>query len=308
MSESCFTVVVCTRDRVEDLTRCLESLAHQFGDGDGQGWDVLVVDNGSSDGTSDYVRSMIEGYPVPLYLEREERMGLSIARNTGLRSAKGSAVVFVDDDVSFHDGWVKAWEEGFVDGSIVAAGGPIHPVFPDSVPAWFRDGVMGDGGTTTGHYYNGEEKVECDPKMGIGSPSGGNMAIRRKVALDVGGFREDLGWARKRIPAEETDLFARLRESDAKIFYFPGPVVNHHLDEQRTNIKYLRLWHRGYGRASILMKSPIGPLRWLLIFGEQAVNLAYFSIRLCLPGGQRCFRAHRKQGQAMGRLAQMVGL
>lgn len=134
------------------------------------------------------------------------------------------------------------------------------------------------------------------------------MAIRRSLALHIGGFREDLGLGKKTIPAEETDLFSRMRADGAKILYMPAPSVNHHLDMGRTNLKYWRRWHRGFGRASVLMKPPGSPLSWLLKFTEHLFNVAYFSLRILLPGGKRSFRAHRKQAQAAGRLAQMIGI
>ena len=134
------------------------------------------------------------------------------------------------------------------------------------------------------------------------------MAIRRSRALQVDGFREDLGLGKKMIPAEETDLFSRMRADGAKILYMPAPSVSHHLDMSRTNIKYWRRWHVGSGRASVMMKPPKSPISWLLKFTEHLFNLAFFSLRILLPGGKRSFRAHRKQGQAVGRLAQMIGI
>jgi len=303
-----FTVVICTKDRREDLARCLGSLSPQLREVEGERWDVLVVDNASSDGTSDSVRALEGGYPATIQVIREERLGLAIARNTGLREAKGEVVIFVDDDVTFHEGWLEAWEGAFSDDTISAAGGPIHPVFPDSVPEWYRDGVMADGGTTTGHYDHGEEVKSFHPGSEVGHPRGGNMAIRRELALEVGGFREDLGWGKKKIPGEETEFFKRLHASGASINYLPTATVSHHLDAGRTNLSHLREWHKGYGRASILMKPPGGVVAWSLKFIEQAVNYVCFSLRLLLPGGSRNFRAHRKQRQAVGRLSQMMGL
>ncbi len=248
-----FTVVICTKDRCASLTRCLESLANQLHGAKSETWDVLVVDNASSDGTSEGVRALEVTFSVALQVMREERLGLAIARNTGLREARGEVVVFVDDDVTFHEGWVKAWEDAFSDSSVAAAGGPIIPVFPDAVPAWYREGIMAEGGATTGYYHHGEEVLVCEPRAGVGYPFGGNMAIRRSRALQVDGFREDLGLGKKMIPAEETDLFSRMRADGAKILYMPAPSVNHHLDMGRTNLKHWRRWHRGSGRAYILI-------------------------------------------------------
>jgi len=224
-----------------------------------------------------------------------------------LRQAAGEVVIFVDDDVTFFEGWTSAWEEAFVDASVAAAGGPILPVFPDSVPRWYREGLMADGGTTTGHYDYGSEVLTYRPRSAVGHPRGGNMAVRRAQALEIGGFREDLGWGKKKIPGEETEFFNRLHAQIGGILYLPHARVHHHLDEERMDFAHLRAWHEGYGRASILMKPPMGPLRWSLKFIDQTIALAYYSVRLTLPGGSRNFRAHRKQRQAVGRLTQMMG-
>lgn len=302
-----FTVVICTKDRIKDLSRCLKSLAESLaGEKPGQ-WDVLIVDNASSDGTGDQACVLAEGYPVRLSVTREERLGLAIARNTGLREARGEIVIFVDDDITFFSGWISAWEKAFLDDSLAAAGGPIIPVFPDSVPDWYREGVIADGGTT-GLYEHGCEVSEYEADNGVGHPRGGNMAIRRMLALQSGGFREDLGWGKKKIPGEETEFFKRLHAEGNRILYLPGARVHHHLNESQMNLKHFREWHEGYGRASILMKPPVGHLSWSLKFIEQALNLAWGSLRLTIPGGARNFRAHRKQRQAIGRISQMIGL
>ena len=73
------------------------------------------------------------------------------------------------------------------------------------------------------------------------------------------------------------------------------------------NLKHLREWHEGYGRASVLMKPHRGPLSWSLKFLEQVLNFLCYSLFLTLPGGAYSFRAHRRQRQAVGRLAQMIG-
>ena len=140
MESPTFTVIVCTKDRREDLSRCLESLATLLRERGSSRWDVLVVDNASSDGTSEHARALKEGFPVKLSVTREERLGLAIARNTGLREASGEIAIFVDDDVTFFEGWIGAWEQAFGDGALAAAGGPITPVFPESVPTWYREG------------------------------------------------------------------------------------------------------------------------------------------------------------------------
>ena len=308
MMNQTFTLVICTKDRRDDISKCMESLSQRLRESEPKAWDVLVVDNAASDGTGDVARGFQRDYPVPVSVIREDRLGLAIARNTSLREAKGGVVVFVDDDVTFHSGWIEAWEQAFSDPTVTAGGGPIHPVFPASVPSWFKEGLMEDGGASTSYYYFGDEGKEISPGGETGLPIGANMAVKRKEALEQGGFNEDLGWGKKRIPCEETEFFQRLWKSGAKVVYTPLPCVDHHLPEGRLNLEFVRQWHRGYGRASIMMRPNKSPVSWLLKFIEQGFNLLFFGLRLALPGGSRNFRAHRKQSQAIGRLAQMMGV
>ncbi len=300
-----FTVIICTKDRRADVARCLDSLAAEL---PRPNWDVLVIDNASTDDTSEFVRDQAAKYPVTLRVIYEEQAGLSYARNRGLIESNSQYVIFVDDDVSFHSGWCQAFEECAQSYSCAAAGGTIIPVFPDEVPSWYVKGVMADGGTTTGNYQPSKVAAAITEGGLIGHPRGGNMLLDRQLVIDLGSFRVDLGWGKKRIPAEETELFKRIHASGGVVRFTPKATVNHHLDAGRMNLPYLRKWHIGYGRASILMRPPKNQLRWLFKFVEQIFNIIFYSLRLHLPGGQRNFRAHRKQRQSLGRVMQMLGL
>jgi GT2 family glycosyltransferase len=306
MDHPSFTVVICTKDRRDSLARCLESLAGELRNADSKFWSVLVVDNASSDGTSELVRSISSDFPVELRVIREEQPGVAFARNTGLRQAKGGIVVFADDDVTFHQDWASAWGDVFTAPEVDGGGGPILPVFPAPVPDWFRAGLFSEGGGTIGHYDCGDQKMALKLGTEFAFPATGNAAVRRSTALALGGFREDLGWGKdKKIPGEDTELFSRIHSTGGKIIYTPAPKVDHHLTEQMVKIEYFRQWHEGYGQASTLMKPGYSPLHWTLKCIEQLANLLYYSILLVLPRGDRNFRAHRKQSQAKGRLTQL---
>jgi GT2 family glycosyltransferase len=283
-------------------------LAIRLAEAEAVGWDVLVVDNASKDKTEEVVCALIPEFPVALRVIEERHQGVAFARNTGLREASGDVVVFADDDVTFGEGWVAAWEEVFTDPSVAAGGGPILPVFPPSSAAWLMKSLMAERGGPTGFYHCGDEKRVREKTDQFNFPQTANAAVRRSVALAAGGFREDLGWGKeKRIPGEDTELFRKLYHTGAKVLYSPAPKVDHYLTEEMVEVEYFRQWHRGYGRASVLMKSPFSTLAWASKFCEQVATLIIYSVRLHLPGGSRCLRAHRKQSQARGRLAQLAG-
>jgi glycosyltransferase involved in cell wall biosynthesis len=114
-------VVVCSYNGAEKLSTCLEALTRQFAT-----VDVLVVDDGSSDGTGDIARGF--GYPV---FRHEHNMGISAARNTGLRHATSTVVAFCDDDcvppVDWTERLLVAWRSN---PEITVLGGTVEVDHP----------------------------------------------------------------------------------------------------------------------------------------------------------------------------------
>lgn len=318
-SDATYSIVICTRNRRDVLTQCLNSIAREAEARAANStaaleWDVWVIDNGSSDGTDQRVQEFQSDYPLALHLVREERTGHSVARNRALRESRADVLVYLDDDATIHPGWFEAYERAFEDPEVIGAGGPVLPILPEGLPTWFHRGLMeGDGGLTA-KYHHGDAQLDYAPRNSEGGrgaaahPRGCNMACRRELSLELGGFREDLGWGASRIPADETEFYQRLHQSGGRILYLPEAKIDHHLDAGRLEVRYLRRWYRGYGRASILMRPPTKPFGWFAKFAEQSLTLVGFSLRLALPGGQESFRAHKKQSVALGRLAQMLGL
>ena len=111
-------VVICTRDRPHDLERCLASLPHQTL----QPHQIIVVDNASADDRTEVVARRAGAIYV-----REDRAGLDIARNAGMRAATGDIVAFTDDDVVLHERWLERLESAFDDPRVLAATGLVLP-------------------------------------------------------------------------------------------------------------------------------------------------------------------------------------
>lgn len=251
-SEPALTVAICTRNRRDSVLRALASLARQE---TRAAWDVLVVENASEDDTSTAVAAVAREFPVPLAVTSEPALGLSHARNRALALASGRAIVYLDDDATCRAGWVEAHADGLAAAGVVATGGPIFPVLPpDLEPAW-RAFLEQQIGGPTGRYDFGPDRLECGPG-GARLPFGGNLGLARAAALEAGGFRSDLGWGRRRIPGEETELLRRLQRRPGRVLYLPGAAVDHHVDAERVSLaSYLR-WYRGYGRALARIDPP----------------------------------------------------
>src|SRR5690606_33338417 len=104
-SGSAVSVLICTYNRARLLTHTLESLRRIH---TARPWDVLVVDNNSTDDTAAVVRACAPGYPVPLRYAFEGRQGKSHALNTGIGAIESELIAFTDDDVRVAPGWLDA--------------------------------------------------------------------------------------------------------------------------------------------------------------------------------------------------------
>lgn len=231
------TVLICTYNRAADLARTLDSLANLRAS---VSWEVLVVDNNSSDGSAALVCSAATRFPVPLRYLFEARQGKSHALNTGINHARGRIVVFTDDDVQVPEGWLDA-----AVGPLLArtdidyTGGPVRPGWGAPRPPWL-DETGNLGGTiavkdhgTTAFVFEDERKT----------PLGVNMAVRRALIERIGGFRPDLGRSgRSLLGQEQAEFFYRSRRAGARGLYVPGMWLTHHVPGARLTRGYFRRW------------------------------------------------------------------
>jgi glucosyl-dolichyl phosphate glucuronosyltransferase len=301
-SEFEFSLVISSKDRVDDLVLTLKTALAALGAAT-RSWEVLVIDNASSDGTGRQAGDLLgdRGRVV-----REEQLGLSHARNRALAEARGEVLVYIDDDITTSPGWVRAIEARFDQKDLVAMGGPVRTIFPPGSDQGYVAAAMADGGAGTGDYQPGGPAREVQGNLGY--PRGGNMAILRRALFELGGFDHELGWGKRQVPGEETDLFNRMLANGGRIWFDPDAGVDHRLQADKVSWDYLRGWHRGYGRASVLMKSRRGLSRAILKVLDQCWQWTCYSIIAALRGKRSTARPWRKKWQAEGRLAQLFGL
>jgi glycosyltransferase involved in cell wall biosynthesis len=235
--------------------RVLESLRKQR---TGSSWEVLVIDNASEDETGEAVRDISGHFPVALRAVREERPGLSFARNCAIEHARGDVLVWTDDDVSCDPKWLDTHLAAYSDPKIVAAGGRVRVDVPPGVPDEIASFLVHRGGGPASGYDFGDDAKEIVRGGRIGTPFGLNMSVRTSWARKLGGYREDLGWRGSGgVPGEETEFFGRVLREGGRISYLPDAVVRHHLTQERASLEYLRRWHRRSGRGRVLLKEPL---------------------------------------------------
>ena len=237
------SVLICTYNRSRSLETALESL-REANVPAGLRWEVLVVDNNSTDETPAVVARFVEGSSLPVRHVLEREQGLSYARNRGIREAAGEVIAFLDDDVVVSRDWLAALARAFDTYAAECVGGParLDPALPR--PHWWRPEFDGK----IGHFDRGETAIvsrdAADGMIGIGA----NVAFRRDVFDRLGLFRIELGRTRKRLyMGDDLDLVNRVRRAGGTAVYDPAVVVEHRPDLSRLSKEYLRRWYTYYG-------------------------------------------------------------
>jgi glycosyltransferase involved in cell wall biosynthesis len=243
----CVTAIICTFNRCATLGATLEGLAASQMPADVT-WEVLVVDNNSTDQTREVAEDFCRRYPHIFRYIFEPRSGKSYAANTGVKTARGEAFAFIDDDVTVDPGWLYHITASLFSGEWAGAGGRTLAARSFVAPAWYHD--EDDGALLYGRFDFGDEprELEC-------APYGANMAFRRDMFEQYGGFRIDLGpGPDPEIPRpnEDTEYGRRLMLAGRHLRYEPKAVLWHPVNVNRLDQKFYLAWSFDYGRASAL--------------------------------------------------------
>ena len=233
-------MLVCTYNRAGALGETLDSLA-RMAVPPGVSWEVLVVDNNSSDDTTSVVRARQGAFPVPLHYLHEPRQGKSYALNTGLAAGRSTFVVFTDDDVVVEPGWLQAAIAPMVaDVAIDYTGGPVYPIWEAPCPRWL-DRHRGDLWGTIAILDYGRLPFVFEERQRV--PLGANMAVRRALIDSVGGFDPAFGrTGTSLLGQEQAEFFCRTRAHGARGAYAPDMELHHHVPASRLTRKYFRRW------------------------------------------------------------------
>jgi glycosyltransferase involved in cell wall biosynthesis len=237
------SVIVCTRNRAESLTRCL---AYYVEIQTSYNWELIVVDNGSSDATLVMLGSEVKFDRLPLIILNERRVGLSRARNVGIKHARGEIIVFSDDDCYPDRGFIDEWVNVFKDPKIGFSGGRIELFDPHDAAVTIKT-------ETSPEFF--EEKSLISP----GTMHGASMAFRRCTIDAVGLFDELLGAGSAIGSGEDSDYFQRASELGFIGRYSPEPLVWHHHGRKASDIaKLYPAYDRGRGAfyGAILSRNP----------------------------------------------------
>lgn len=242
-----YTVALCTHNHLDRLTRTLTDLTRL--QSPQEGWELLFIDNGCIDGTSEFLPEYDwpEGWSVRIV--REDKLGLSNARNRAITEARGEYVIFMDDDETVDPDWLCAYERLIVDKQPDAFGGRIRVLFEDMRPAWLTDELLG----FLGELNRSDEIIQL-----VDSGTffhGGNFGIRKSICDAVGAFDSSLG--RKgtdNTGGEEVDFYRRLISSGAKVWWTPEAIIHHRIQMAKLSRSYFLDLHYRQGRSDAIRR------------------------------------------------------
>jgi glycosyltransferase involved in cell wall biosynthesis len=245
------SLIVCTRNRAGRLRNLLES-ACALEIPAGLVWEVLIIDNGSTDDTGEIARAFAGR--LPLRLVAEPVAGLCLARTRGVEEARGRHLCWVDDDVLLDPLWLAAYAEAFARHPDAAVfGGRILPELEPPAPAWFARAMhewplanlvarrdMGDS----------ETPLEL---AGGRIPWGANYAVRAREQK-LHSYNVELGFSpRHKRTGEETDLAYRILKAGGTGWWVPGARVRHVIPAERQTRTYLADYFDRAGRTAAFL-------------------------------------------------------
>jgi glycosyltransferase involved in cell wall biosynthesis len=239
------TVILCTHNRCQSLAKTLSSVAASTLP-EAVEWEVLVVDNNSTDQTREVVEDFCHRFPRRFRYLFEPQPGKSYALNAGIHEARGEVLAFLDDDVTVERTWLQNLTSGLRDGVWAGTGGRIVLQWPTLIPPW-----LAIEGKYSRHPFPGFDQGDIAKELS--SPLfGTNMAFRKKMFEKYGGFRTDLGPSTNceiLRPSEDTEFGRRLLAGGERLWYEPSAIVYHPVSEKRIQKKYFLDWWFDYGRA-----------------------------------------------------------
>jgi glycosyltransferase involved in cell wall biosynthesis len=256
------SAVVCTHNRAALLRRALASLAAQTLPA--TRYEIIVVDNASTDDTRELVTRELSGLDQLRYLF-EPRLGVSHARNTGWRAARAPLVAYLDDDAIAGPDWLARAVSVFsaLESAPGCLGGPVLPIWEAPRPAWLPDGLL--------PYLTVLQLEQDAGPMPRGKfLYGTNSVFPRERLAEVGGYAPELGpIGSSNRTGEDTLVQKQLRQRGYTLWYDPSLSVQHLIPAGRVTRGWVlrRLYLEGLSRAHQQLQSTPGPGERLRLAG-----------------------------------------
>jgi glycosyltransferase involved in cell wall biosynthesis len=224
------TVAIPTYNRADFLRQTLAGITSQQFPRDH--FEVLVIDNNSTDHTRAVVAEFAAARPAPRYI-LETQQGLDYGRNRAIAEARGDIILFGDDDILVQPDWIAQMTVPLLADSaqrIGAVGGEVIPVFPDGLPDWVRE-----------WHAPLAFRADTGPIEARHSPMGANLAFPRWVFDRLGRFHTALDRAAGNyFSGGDSEMIRRVRQAGLDVWFSPAAAVKHQMPASRTTFRYAR--------------------------------------------------------------------
>jgi glycosyltransferase involved in cell wall biosynthesis len=265
--------VICTHNRAAYLADAIRSVQAQ--DYPAEAYEIIVVDNASTDDTRTVVEGLNQTGLHPVKYIYEPQPGLSRARNTGALASVNEIVAYIDDDAIADQKWLAGLANAYQEGidQIVCVGGAAQLRWEGERPDWFPSKLEGYL-SGTGHLGDRERALSQDE-----FPVGANFSIRRAVLLKMGGFNISLGrLGTTLLSGEESEMCQRVWADGGVILYAPGALVYHRVPADRVTLRYLLRRAYWQGISDVIMEQRYAP-RCRMAVLRSSVALLFQSLR-----------------------------
>lgn len=235
------SVIVLTWNGQDYVVKCLESLLAQ----EPAPFEIIVVDNGSTDGTPDLVA---QRFPGVILIRNERNLGFSAGNNAGLRAATGDVIILLNDDTEVHPGFLSAVSLAFQDPAVGVVGCKL--LYPDGTiqhAGGYLYGVRGES-EHMGRGAPGDE--HCNQAIEPEFVTGAALGIRRACLAQIGPLDEGF----TPVYYEDIDWCYRARAAGWRILYVPEGVVTHHESATADRSHYRHKMNLNHGRVRFLLK------------------------------------------------------
>ncbi|NEQ45894.1 MAG: glycosyltransferase family 2 protein [Leptolyngbya sp. SIOISBB] len=281
MSPPRISAIICTHNRDEYLGAAIDSLLDQ----DCDAYEVIVVDNASTDETRTVVEARL-AHPRLQYIY-EATLGLSTARNAGAQAAQGEILAYLDDDAEASRGWLKALIEIYDQNSQVAiAGGRVTLIWPENQtpPNWLSVNMTGNLGA-----YDLGNEITYITQPGL-TPRGLNYSIKADFLDKIGGFDTKLGRVGKNLLSnEELYMTEKALQQGYQVAYLPHALVAHNVAPGRLAPAWFmsRSWWQGISEC--YREQVAGRSGWhqLQLGGERLIRGLYKTLKYLPDPAQR---------------------
>ena len=249
-----FSIIIPTYNRADELRETIRSIARLAVQGD---WELLVVDNNSTDRTRAVVEAEVAAFPATLRYIFEPEQGRYAAINRGIREARGKIVATTDDDARVEPDWLTRAAAGLERLGCDYVGGRVLPLWKGPRPSWLPH-RPGPHWAVLALQDHGDSVREFGV-AGVPWPLGINTATRREAFERTDLFDNRLGRKAGTLRNQaQREWHLRARAAGLRGFYLPDMVVHHVVEPERLRKNYFRRWYYWHGISRAILFTKLG--------------------------------------------------